>query len=284
MYIALWQVFFTFFIKKMNEIQKIFIKCIKCVKRYFMKTQIYILNLARSPHRKSHMMEQLKCCPIPYVFVEALDGKGKDLSSFSDYDSSVRVNAFGRDLASTEVATTGSHLKAIKRAYDDGVDWAVILEDDVIVLPPFNDALNVLNTVSESVEVVRLYHRETDKNFQDAVQVDDFSISRFNYKNWGGALGYALNRRAMKKYLDNAFPIVHIADKFIAGTPQFDVKVYQLSPRVVKVTEDIESDIGYDWGKHTYVGFKNNLTRLTFRIREKMYRVYYIIRHFKEYM
>ncbi len=248
-----------------------------------MNIKIYILNLSRSPHRKTHMTEQLNNCPIPYTFVQAIDGKGKKIEEFEVYDSTIRICDFGLDLQPTEIATTASHLKAIQQAYDEGNEWAVILEDDVVVLPTFYNALDSLNCVDESVEVIRLYNREKKPEFKDLTRVEDFSINRFNYKNWGGALGYALNRRAMKKYLDNAYPIVHKADKFIAGTPHFDVKVYQLSPRVLKTTDEIFSDIGYDRGGNKYKGFRNNITRVVSRIREGLMRWIYIIRHFREY-
>lgn len=251
-----------------------------------MSLHIYILNLPRSAHRRIFMTQQLDALGVQYTFVDAVDGRDMAVSEFSGYNSAVRIQKYGRDLKNTEIATSVSHLKALSMAYHTmkTQDWAVVLEDDITVLPCFTSALKTLETYPDTVHAVRLYNRVKDTT-QTPDCMDEspmFRLKRSTYTNWGGALAYAVRVSAIPVYQNNNTSILHIADKMLFGIPYDGIRLYQHYPRSVCTTDGVVSDIGYDRG-HVYKGVRNNVVRFVFRLREYVGRVWYIIRHMGQY-
>ncbi len=254
-----------------------------------MDIHIYIVNLHRSNHRRDFMAQQLAPLGMPYTFVDAIDGKHTLLSDFPTYNSALRIKKYGRDLKNTEVATTLSHLKALQQAQQDmhkyKNTWAVILEDDITLLPPFLSALQTLQTYPQTVHCVRLYERIKDThNHLDCMDTHPtFTLRRSTYTNWGGALAYAVRPHAIDIYIQKNQTILHIADKMLFAIPHHGLRIYRQTPRSVRITDDIDSDIGYH-RPHIYKGIGNNITRLTFRMREGCQRWWYILTHINEYL
>ena len=90
----------------------------------------YVINLARSVERRAHITAELKKTGLDYEIVTAVDGRELDLSDPAIVDPA---------LASKTVSMAGaagcamSHLNAYKKMIADGLDAALVLEDDVIL-------------------------------------------------------------------------------------------------------------------------------------------------------
>ena len=205
-----------------------------------MKIKIYVINLARSPHRKKQISDQLKNCPVDYEFITAVDGAGKNISDFEQYNQNT-INITGKDLKTTEIGAFLSHIKAITAGKKDNVDWAIILEDDVVVSPHFNDIINHINNVNENIDCIRLYGRGLGlaKN-PTTIQ------KRTTYSNWGGALGYAINKSGIGKVLGVCDNFTMKIDNFLFGYWLHKLNIYEMDKNLVDIAEGITSDIGYE--------------------------------------
>ena len=108
-----------------------------------------------------------------------------------------------------EKAITFSHLKAIKQAYDDGCESAIICEDDIQIdffannLNFFNKCLEnapkdygIINLYCTNPLVLEQYLKELSKN---DVMFADWSNSSF------GAVAYMISRKGMKDIIDSSF-------------------------------------------------------------------------------
>lgn len=91
----------------------------------------YVINLARSPDRRAHMLAELKKTDVEYEFVSAIDGRDVDMSDPA-LVSSVDMHARSKFPANT-VGVALSHLRCYERVIADGRDAALVLEDDVIL-------------------------------------------------------------------------------------------------------------------------------------------------------
>lgn len=97
----------------------------------------YVINLARSADRRAHITAELRKTGIKYEIVTAVDGQAVDLSDASIIDPSLpNLTQF---LPGTAGAAL-SHLSIYQRIIADGLDEALVLEDDV-VLPADLDSL-----------------------------------------------------------------------------------------------------------------------------------------------
>lgn len=115
-------------------------------------TSTYLINLARSTDRKSHMIRQLANAALPYEIIEAIDGRDLDLSqpefSCAKVNDNLTPAAFGCAL---------SHFKAYQKVLDHGIDVALIMEDDVLLPIDINELAEAIKQCMTGSEVVLLH-------------------------------------------------------------------------------------------------------------------------------
>lgn len=95
----------------------------------------YVINLARSTERRSYMERILSEYPqLDVEFVEAVDGKSLTKSqSEESFDSDRFKNETTKIVRPGEIGCTLSHQKCYRKMVDEGVDCALIFEDDLII-------------------------------------------------------------------------------------------------------------------------------------------------------
>jgi glycosyl transferase, family 25 len=97
----------------------------------------YVINLTRSVDRRRHVTAELKKTGLKYEIITAVDGRELDLSDTSIVDPSLTtMTQFVPGVAGGAL----SHLSVYQRILADGLDEALVLEDDVM-LPADLDSL-----------------------------------------------------------------------------------------------------------------------------------------------
>lgn len=98
----------------------------------------YVINLARSFDRREYITAELKKTGLDYEIVTAVDGRDLDLSDptivdpcLPYLDPSLPIVDIG--LAEGTAGAALSHLSVYRKIIDDGLDKALVLEDDVIL-------------------------------------------------------------------------------------------------------------------------------------------------------
>lgn len=104
----------------------------------------YVINLARSHDRRSHITGELEKTGLDYEIVTAVDGRELDLSDRSVVDP-VLAAAFS-SLSAGTVGAALSHLQVYQKVIADGLAQALVLEDDVLVPPNLG---NLAESVAE---------------------------------------------------------------------------------------------------------------------------------------
>lgn len=108
----------------------------------------YVINLARSPDRRAHMVAELSKCGINYEFIEAVDGRDLDLNDPGITDV-IAASFLSRDRFRSGVAACAlSHINVYRQILADGLERALVLEDD-INLPL--DLANVADAVGDQL-------------------------------------------------------------------------------------------------------------------------------------
>ena len=90
----------------------------------------YVINLARSLDRRAHITAELKKTGLDYEIITAVDGRDVDLRDRTIIDP--YLTYWTQFLAGTAGAAL-SHLSAYRKIIADGLDEALVLEDDVIL-------------------------------------------------------------------------------------------------------------------------------------------------------
>jgi glycosyl transferase family 25 len=89
----------------------------------------YVINLARSADRRANITAQLKNIGIDYELVTAVDGQELDLHDSATIDPAFRTVEYSAGAAGCAL----SHLNVYAKMIADGLDNALVLEDDVVL-------------------------------------------------------------------------------------------------------------------------------------------------------
>lgn len=168
---------------------------------------IYYINLDRSIDRREKIEDQFNKYGVENVTrISAVDGK--QLSSMKE-GTVPELGSYSNSFRMTprELGCTLSHLKAIKQAYESGLENVLIFEDDVSLdLMPLWE----VKKLSELVE--KLPEWEIIKFGNTLCQ--NKILKNIEYYVWGkhcwGAWTYLINRKGMRSILDIFFHNDHI--------------------------------------------------------------------------
>ena len=212
-----------------------------------------------------------------------MDGKDKSVEDFiPEYDPTARKKEFGRHLRPTEIACSLSHLRTLKIAYESGHDRVVVMEDDIVFSQYFMQTMNILSTLDESFECVRLYCG--NKHKMNPVYIKgDITISRL-FRATIGAQAYYINRTGMEKALVNSTPIQWPWDKYIFGYWRTQMRVFATEPNVV-LCEDptkVPSTINYN-EKDSYNTLMDHWARMSHQTIDECNAICYRLKHFKDF-
>lgn len=105
-----------------------------------MKFKVFLINMKKSPERLEFMSNQLRALGIPFEIQEGIDGKIYNFAGLYDETLSLKLN--GSSLASVEKGCALSHKLILKKAFEEQLDYVLILEDDVELPLNFKQILN----------------------------------------------------------------------------------------------------------------------------------------------
>lgn len=216
------------------------------------KHKFFCINLKRRSDRKKNMEDVFQQHNIDCEFTEAVDGKELQKSD-------PRLKLFIKNNFKNRVGVIGcalSHIELYNRLIsDDQNDYYVIFEDDIIMIPNFNDMLRkVFDKMSPDINIIYFgYH--SNKLVQHVI--DDISLKKMGRIVWG-AYGYIISKKAARHIVDRINKIgVHKAiDHYlcISGLP-----IYLVEPCLVQIRDvprGTDSDIQRDF---TRIDIDDNL-------------------------
>jgi glycosyl transferase family 25 len=169
----------------------------------------YVINLKRSPDRRSHIVAELSKTGLDYEIIEGIDGRDLDLSDPAVVDPSlVNANPFPSGVAGTAL----SHLKVYQKIVADGLDKALVLEDDATLSADLNGLADAVGDRLAGAEVALLYYlsEETIKISTEG-SVDLPSSRRLalpiDIRPVKSAVAYIITREACERMVRIAMPV-----------------------------------------------------------------------------
>lgn len=208
----------------------------------------YVINLARSLDRREHMAAELRKTGLDYEFVTAVDGLDLDLNDSAIIDPSlIAANSFPAGTAGCAL----SHLSTCRKIVEDGLDAALVLEDDV-TLPA--DLLSVAdaaarNLIGSEVALLNYCSKDTCKiSLEGSVELADSRLLALpiDVGQLTNAAAYVITREACKRMVESVLPVRANADdwRFFYNEGILD-RVRCVLPLAVGKSPRFESTIGY---------------------------------------
>jgi hypothetical protein len=200
--------------------------------------KIFIINLAQHTHRKDRMLHIMKNSGISnYEFVKAIDGRTLPQSVIdSVYDKKSAVEVYQRDLACTEIGCALSHYNCYESIIKQDLDFGVIFEDDVELLPTFTASQL---RIPANVDILLIGGRIREK--KDPTTAEIIPLQH----NADGAYAYVVSRNGARKLIEYHDKIRHVSDNWGAML-EVGIKIYYLSEMIVNVNREIDSYIALD--------------------------------------
>lgn len=279
--------------------------------KYKLDYPIFYINLDKYKDRNNYMIEQLSKISDEFYRIKAVEGY-----NLKDYEyNPEKINNIGDllfrnsypKLSNSEIGCVLSHIKAIKTAFDMNKEYALICEDDVYfdILKIIGPLKNIVQKMPEDFEIIQLaiggdsweedhsylnffrnfsdFLKNKFLNSDDPKNLINFDSDHLNnsikiddYDNYFGAMFYLINRKGMKKIIDqcidndnifnirpnkNNLPNRAEADFYLFNS----CKTYTITPSLVIVNNtDLKSTIHND---HTINHIKYANKTLSFYLK-----------------
>lgn len=206
--------------------------------------KIFIINLEEDITRKKHMISICNQKKLNYEFIKAIKGSSyKDIQQCLLYKNET-FNQIHRYLSKGEIGCILSHRFIFNKIIKENINFALILEDDVNLLPQINKILcfdfNQLN-----FDIILLgYHGKSRENLilnTKFIQKLDSEISLHKLlENAYGTYGYIVSMKGAKKLLsltqDFILPIDHYT-----GDPS-KINLFCIPEQIVHINKTLSDE------------------------------------------
>lgn len=214
-----------------------------------MKTDfpIFVVNLVRDYEKKAHMDNVANALGVKFEYIDAVYGKDLSQSQIDDvYDESLSLKELGRGLSRGELGCALSHLSIYQKMVNDGIETALILEDDVEISSELHDILNARQHFPCDWELLLLgYYSETATervSMESFFGKSDVTPSHQTVRLVEvafGTHGYMINLRGAKKLADTLIKIIKPIDHY-TGSGRY-INMYALSPRIISLNQKFKA-------------------------------------------
>jgi len=198
-----------------------------------MTFQTYLINLDRATDRLAWMQKNFEAEQISFERVDAVDGRVLDPNSYHI------DNKFSRELLLPEVGCHLSHVKALQTFLQSDYQFALVIEDDAVLLPGFKLAIE--NSIGQRKSLPNEHQWDVLKLYNG--RHHHIKIADVDDKHFLAACGLSIpittiaaiwTRAAAEKFLAKV-----VLDKPIVKRPidcelqhpwEYDLRIYNLLP------------------------------------------------------
>jgi glycosyl transferase, family 25 len=187
---------------------------------------LFVISLAGAA-RRARMEEQLARWNGQWCFFDAINGEAlteKDLADL--YDENKTIRNTGRPLSSGEIACALSHASVYRRMIADGIDRALILEDDVVLHDRFFEF--PYDNISWDFDVISFFTGNAILHRRQEFRVAGVGFRRAAWEVRAAAI-YLVSLSGARKLEQATKPLASVADwplppmhmKFFLSSPFF---------------------------------------------------------------
>ncbi len=207
----------------------------------------YVINLARSHDRRAHITAELRKAGFDYEIITAVDGRDLDLHDSTVIDSSMLAK---NEFPAGTAACALSHLRAYQKILADGVDEALVLEDDVTLPADLGAIVDALAVHLTGAEVALLNYGSPGTckiSLNDSVDLRSSRLLALpiDVSQLVNAAAFVITREACKRMNERGLPVRINADEWWLFYKEGILdRVRCVAPMTVFKNPNFESTIG----------------------------------------
>ena len=206
--------------------------------------KVYVVNLKKNPERMESIDAQLKKLGVEYERIEAVYGKELTPEERREVYSPFRAwCARGSYLGAGEIGCALSHLKIYKKMMSEGVEKALVLEDDVLLAPETVAAISAVEQFLEPLkrQVVSFSASEQEETVTRPTVLSADSIICTDM--------YAITLGAAKEIARANSPVKGPADGWRRWKRYNGLELYRVVPQIARQDNDVFGTDIAPWGR-----------------------------------
>ncbi|WP_417658795.1 glycosyltransferase family 25 protein [Pseudidiomarina sp.] len=206
--------------------------------------KIFVINLAHSTERWQHVSQQLDRLHLPYERLDAVNGKLLTEAEINAvFSTQLADKYFHYRLTRGEIACYLSHLKAWQKIVDDGLDFGIVLEDDININALFSEVPNRIAAFTVKWDFIKLAAPFKDQPY-DVIESDThLRVVSYRRKPPMGACAQAVSVSGARQLLTLRPPIFRPVDVDLQWSYELGIRTLGLVPYTVDNTHQHSSDI-----------------------------------------
>ena len=210
---------------------------------------IFVINLATSPDRSQACAEQLTRLGLTPTFLEAVDGRTmSDAEIAALVDETGRLKRAPQPLTKGEVGCYLSHLAVLEKIVGEGIDQALVMEDDLLAgeaLPAVLDA--IATKVLPRYEMIKLGISEPQtKPFTPILPLAAGAELVRHHNVVNSNLAYIITKAGAARFLRYGRPIRYPVDVAMNRSWRHGLDILGVRPWPVLPNPAFASTIGPD--------------------------------------
>jgi glycosyl transferase family 25 len=237
------------------------------------KCPVYVINLDCAKDRMLSMDQQLSAIDVNYERIPAIKGNSLTETEINiEYSAALNKKYFRADLSLGEIGCYISHKNVWRKMVAENIEFAVILEDDMIIEKNFIKLFSLTETLKK-YDLIKLADNRNHQPKKITKLEQPFELINFT-KIPNCATGYTINLAGAKKLLsrEQFYRPVDIDMQFCQ---ELGLSVYGLRPYPINENKSFTSDItslngGFHGNKSTSF-IRNAKYRLHLWYLRKMY-------------
>ena len=199
------------------------------------RRKIFVINLKDSADRFSYVKSQFDKLGLEIERIEGVDANSLTQEDINKvYSPEKNRKTYVRPLHKGQIACYMAHIKAWKAIIEQNLDYAFVLEDDIIVDCNFLSAMKFLDAHFGQWDFVRLQKNSKPKKIFFEKFLGNFSFVQY-INTTGGAFAQVISHSAAKGMLDNLLPFGMPVDVNQQYYYKFGIKVESLRPPVISM-------------------------------------------------
>jgi glycosyl transferase family 25 len=205
------------------------------------KWKICLINLERSTDRLAACASQLDSYGLPFDRIEAVNGDTLDVSKINELYN-FGDSSYHKHMTRGELGCYLSHARAWQAIVDEQLDYAVILEDDILLQDHIQQGLEAITYIQQPWDVIKLAEAPAKRNAVHQIPAGDFSLITYN-KVPSRTCAQVVSLSGARKLLATSININRPIDIELQYWWESELSVFGLKPYVVKANHDEISEI-----------------------------------------
>jgi len=241
------------------------------------RLQTWVINLDRAPARLQRISGQLQRLGLPFARLSAVDARALTPAQRAALDEPAYRRKHGMTPVLGELGCYLSHVEAMRLFLASGAEFALILEDDVLLHDSLPKVLQGLMANAGRWDVAKLsaVHSGTPVPYLEVASGHRLAVM---LTRCTGASAYVVNRHAAEAYLNDPHPLLPMSlpyDHVFDQGWRFGIKFRLVTPTPCDHDDQIATTIGATTSPNRKFHWTKRLPAFAYRLGNEWRRLMY---------